>query len=311
MTDNIQVVRRPDNHITLTAKCESIKQKINGIISLNKKLSLQTQDQPDIEKITDTLCVSDITSIIPARILDLHDKTTAYPGANCWNTSLYTNKIVQSRRATAESEMTYWMNSPLCRELKNDEEELPGDIIAIRTNYGNTPIEMHGFVYLTSDFSFSKSGFDIQFPYEFTSSEYVYHLFALGDYEEYSANKECRRVEGIPNADKCPVFANVFRCMSYAQYLEASDFPSKDIYKKLDNKLLSFEKKLSEAAVIARNFTSLKSSELNIELTALESEYLRDISNHIADSILWDSIKERIISFHTQIDLLNDELVKD
>jgi hypothetical protein len=308
MSYDIQVLRLPNDKISLTSKCEGIKEKIAGIISLSQKLENRSDKIPDIREESAGMCSADITNIIPKRILELHDRTTAYPGANCWNTSLYTNKIVQSRRATAESEMTYWMNSPLCRELKANEPEIPGDIIAVRSAGEDYILEMHGFVYLTKDFSFSKSGFDIQFPYEFVSSEYVYQTFALGDYGDYKANPECRKVEGRPDTSKCPVFANIYRCMSYDQYLGSTNFKNKNSYLKIDQKLLALEKEVSDAAAISRNFTKEKGIELNTEISAIEKEYKQYIESHDIDSPLWDSIKYRLISFHIQIDILIDEI---
>jgi hypothetical protein len=308
MYDNIQVVRQSSNQILLTAQCEAIGTLLSGLNVLKVRLGNQSTKMPLINQIENSLCSSEISTLIPTKILELHDTTTAYPGPNCWNTSLYTNKIVQSRRATAEEEMTYWMNSPLCRELLSDEAELPGDIIAIRNNQIDKPIEMHGFTYITKAFSFSKSGFDIQFPYELTSSEYVYHLFALGEYEDYKANPECRRVEGKPDMKKCPVYANVFRCISYDDFLNTTNFNSKNNYLKLDSKFLNFEKKLSNDVVVLRDFSMAKSLILTDELRLLENEYNSYISSHSIDSDLWNSLKYRILSFHVQLDLLNTEI---
>lgn len=309
MYDNIQVVKSVNNQITLTAKCESIQSKIDSIIGLGKKIENQSVDEvPSINQQKDNLCSTNITSIVPKRILDLHDTTTAYPGPNCWNTSLYTNKIVQYRRSVAPEEMTYWMSSPLCRELKANEKEQPGDIIAIRTGGSDAPVEMHGFVYLTKDFSFSKSGFDTQFHYELVSTEYVYQLFALGEYDEYNPNKECRKVEGIPDFEKCPTYANVYRCISYEQYLNSSSFPSKETYLKFDSKILDYERRLADEVDWKRNFNKEKLKAMTEELNLLENEYIQYTNVHENDSVLWDSIKNRISSFRTQLDLLEREI---
>lgn len=310
MYDNIQVIRQENNQITLTAKCESIESKIDGIISLSKKIETRSANLTSIiRQRKENLCSVNITPIIPKRILDLHDSTTAYPGPNCWNTSLYTNKIVQSRRSTSKEEMHYWMTSPLCRELKDFELEKAGDIIAIRENNSDIPDnEMHAFIYLTHDLSFSKSGFDTQFPYELISSERVYQTFALGEYGDYKPEKECRKVEGIPDSAKCPVYANVFRCISYEQFLNSSIFPSKNIYTKLDLKVLAFEKKLSDATIWKVNFTKEIALALSKQLAGLEKEYTQYINSHGSDSTLWESIKFRMISYHEQLDLLNKEI---
>jgi len=244
------------------------------------------------------------------RMQSLQGTTTAYPGPNCWNTSLFISEIAQYRRAVAEEEMTYWMNSPLCKELAVNEEARAGDIITIRSNNGESVLEMHGFTYLTKESSFSKSGFDIQFPYEFVTSEYVYQLFALGDYGDYKANPDCRRVKGIPDLTKCPVYANVFRCTSYKNFLNSARFLSKIDYKKIDDKFLAFEKKISEATVGSRNYNPEKAAALNQEFVIIQTEYVNYIKNHKIDSVLWESFNVRLTSFHVQLDLLADELGK-
>jgi hypothetical protein len=307
MYDNIQVVRHENNQITLTAKCENIVNDILSIIDLSKKIENKFSTVPVINK-GERNCSANITENIPKKIFELQDRTTAYPGPNCWNTSLYTNNISKYRRATSEEEMTFWMNSPLCHELGLNESELPGDIIAIRANKPDSFLELHGFVYLTPEFSFSKSGYDTQFPYELVASEYVYQVFALGNYDEVSANKKCRRVIGRPDQEECPVYANVFRCMPYDKYLSATTFSTKNDYLLLDTKMILFEKKLSDAVVIEKNFTQEKGILLTSEIDMLEKEFNEYINSHKTDSILWDSIKNRLISFHVQIDLLLAEI---
>jgi hypothetical protein len=310
MYDNIQVVRNENTEVYLTAKCDTLESKIQSLIVLNKKIENKTPVVADLNlhKNENNFCSVNITSLIPEKIENLHDTTTAYPGPNCWNTSLFINKIVQSRRATAEEEMTFWMNSPLCRELKEAEIEKPGDIIALRGNSTDKPIEMHGFIFLTKDFAFSKSGYDTQFPYEFVSSEYVYQAFALGDYGDYKPDPECRRVIGKPDANKCSVYGNVYRCISYEQYFRTAKFSSKKAFKKLDLKISVFEDKLSNAVVLERDFTKEKGAALDSELAEIENEYKKYIKFHPKDSILWESIRVRIISYHIQIALLQDEI---
>jgi hypothetical protein len=303
MRNNIQVERIENNEIQLTAKCENIENKIASILELNKLSPISTP----ITEMGQGLCSANITKIIPKRIVDLPDTTTAHPGPNCWNTSLFTQKVVQSRRFTSENEMTYWMNSPLCRELVINEVERPGDIIAIRVNNADAFLEMHGFIYLTDDFSFSKSGFDPQFPYELTSSEYVYQVFALGDYGSFRPNPECRRVVGKPDSDKCPVYANVFRCKTYENFLNSENFNSKEIYKTFDKKLLRFETKLSIIVLNEKNYSKEKSHELKNELNLLNDEYLSLSDSHSQDYRLWENMKFRIISFRVQINLLDSE----
>lgn len=307
--NDIQVIKDENNQIILTAKCDHIESKIQSLIELSIKIENQTPiKKPEIHRDINDFCSTHITPFIPKIILPLHDSMTAYSGPNCWNTSLFTNQIVPFRRFTSEEEMTYWMNSPVCRELQAYESEKPGDIIAIRQNSSDGPIEMHGFVFLTNDFSFSKSSFSAAFPYEFTSSEQVYQTFALGEYEEYKPDKKCRKVEGKPDANQCPVYANVFRCFSYQQYLDSSHFVSKNEYKKMDFKFLAFEKELSDEVILERPFTKKKGLAFTLKLASLEKEYNRYILSHSPDSVLWDSFKFRIISFRTQIDLLMDEL---
>lgn len=40
----------------------------------------------------------------------------------------------------------------------------------------------------------------------------------------------------------------------------------------------------------------------------LETEYLDFVDSHAQDSVIWDSFKYRLISYHVQLDLLLDEI---
>ena len=116
-----------------------------------------------------------------------------------------------------------------------------------------------------------------------------------------------RRVEGKADTTRCPIYANIFRCISYRQFLHSSDFVSKNAYQKMDSQFLAFERELSDTAILTKNFTKEKGRALTEELTLLEKEYTRYVQSHKIDFTLWDSIKFRTISFRMQIKMLMEE----
>lgn len=144
-------------------------------------------------------CSLDITAAAPEFVALRHGTKAGRWGPNCWNAALTANNLLARPRFTSPEEMTFWMGSAACRELEAGEAPLPGDIIAIRGSGGE---EVHGFVYLTPELSFSKNYLTAAAPYELQSPEAVY--------AEFPVPSGCRE-PGAP-AGACPVRSDYFRC---------------------------------------------------------------------------------------------------
>jgi hypothetical protein len=114
--------------------------------------------------------------------------------------------------------MSFYMNSPLCRQLNTGEKRLPGDIGAIRKNK-NPPEEVHGFIYISERLAYSKNGPEETSPYALQSLDNVFKIY------EVSEENECRE-NTFSEKSRCSIALSMFRCKSLDEYLkETKDVP--------------------------------------------------------------------------------------
>jgi hypothetical protein len=158
-------------------------------------------------------CGYDITDCVPDHVVKYYGDEPL--GPNCWNLALVLRNILPGLRYSSDEEMTFYMNSPLCRPLQNDEKKIPGDIGAIRELHPmKTGIrETHGFIYISDEITYSKNGYSYNDPYVLQSLEAVFKEF------DVPRSKECRLNQSSPSKN-CPQAASYFRCMSMEEYLE-------------------------------------------------------------------------------------------
>jgi hypothetical protein len=151
-------------------------------------------------------CKLVIDDSVPSFVHSLQDFKTAFSGPNCWNTVLRLSQLAEFSRYSSPEEMTFWMNSPYCRELTEAERTLPGDIVAIRDrkhDQAQAFDEIHGMIYLSENLAFSKNTSSRMSAYGIQRASLVYQTFRLMD-------SKCMKVKGQP-AD-CFIWANHYRC---------------------------------------------------------------------------------------------------
>jgi len=147
-----------------------------------------------------------LTGSVPRFYEAHHGSSPVCHGPNCWNSALVVADIIPSLRYSTPEEMTFWMTSPLCSEVPAQEDPKPGDVIAIRKADN---VEVHGFVYISPDLSYSKNGFNNASPYLLQPTEGVFLV--------YGVPKECR-AHRPPPAPGCPLKGVYFRCEGVAAF---------------------------------------------------------------------------------------------
>lgn len=158
-------------------------------------------------------CVYNITNCIPSHVAKYEGVNPQESGPNCWNMSLVFKEILPALRYSTPEEMSFYMNSPLCRMLKKDEKRVSGDIGAIRViNEGNFK-EFHGFIYISDKIAYSKNGFHKSSPYSLQSLDNVYSVY------DVTEKSQCRANELNSSLD-CDIATSFYRCISMKEYLD-------------------------------------------------------------------------------------------
>jgi hypothetical protein len=201
------------------------------------------KDEPQLDK-KKKICKVDITQCVPEHAKKFHDVVSKEVGPNCHNLVLVMKDILPALRSVTTNEFVYYMNSPLCRALENDEKRLPGDVGAIRSIEQFGQSEDHAFIYISDKIAYSKNGFgnDKKAAYALQSYDYVLNYYNVPQKKECNQNK-------IDRNSKCLVALSFYRCSSVQDYLKNTDDVPAQLMDSV-NKVRTFEKCSLEPSII-------------------------------------------------------------
>jgi hypothetical protein len=243
-------------------------------------------------------CSYDITDCIPNHVVKYQGINPEMGGPNCWNLALVMSDILPALRFSPPKEMTFYMQSPLCRSLKNGEERIPGDIGAIRNIGPNGLEEVHGFIYISDDIAYSKNGANKKTPYALQPLNTVYETYNVPDLAE------CKQNRTFPG-EKCAQAMSFYRCMSMEEYLKKNPEVSIELQKGIKD-LNNFESCLELHTISNAPLSKNIKNTLEDTMTVL-GEYIkqeaaeRKMINDPKYRFLLGSIKVRIDSIASQL----------
>ena len=283
--------RGEDGAIFLSgADCPTLERQASALSEWRKRLH-EPAGSPEACACAADACSLKVSGSAPDFVNLFHGVKAGRWGPNCWNTALVSDKILAAPSFTSPEEMTFWMKSPLCRQLGGGELPRPGDIIAIRNQAGE---EVHGFTYLTAELSFSKNYLIAMAPYALQSPEEVY--------QEFPVAQECR----LPGnaAPGCAARSDYFRCSTLADYLPAAGLPADAEYAGTAAKVLAAEKALSDLVLRWKTDPELKARAPQI--LAAANDILLPARTLAAGrpGLLWNALALRIDSLLHQISLI-------
>ncbi len=204
----IDVVRTSSGEILLqSSSCDGLIDEANNILNWTQSLGEQTGKIGDlISRPEDGNCSISVTQIAPSFVRLLQGAHAKVNGPNCWNTSLKFTGLVEYQRFSHADEMTFWMQSPFCKELNTNDILRAGDLIAIRRT-SSSPVtnEVHGMIYVSDDLVFSKNTSGVSSTFGLQRANLVFQAFRLTD-------SSCLRIKG--SSPNCSIWANFYRCES-------------------------------------------------------------------------------------------------
>lgn len=228
----IQVIQKGKEIFIQGNDCQLLKKEADALMAWTQKVKEKAKKEKC--SCSEGVCLQKVTAQIPAFAKDKQFKKSKNDGPNCWNATLVASKIVPQVRYTSQNEMNFWMSSPLCREKNTGEPLSPGDVVAIRNGDDG---EVHGFIHLSDNLSFSKNGYDRSMAYSLQDPDFVF--------DTYEVPKECRRKVGEP--EECHIWANYFTCQSMDDYLEKHPIKDKNL-KTMIKQINEIECNISEMA---------------------------------------------------------------
>lgn len=237
--DTIQVIRTSAGRLVLKGpNCDQVNKQVKALRAWTQKLKepLSAEDKKPSAHWFWRECTVDITDIVPKRVAQFHGVKPNFDGPNCWNSALVLSRLAKEFRLSWADEISFWMDSPLCRELRLNEKLEPGDIVMMRHVSG----EHHACIYISPELVFSKNGSTKTTPFALQSLEGVLKYYKI------PKESECRRTVGRSSSDSCWAWVNYFRCKSLEEY-EKSYAP--ESYQDIDHSLSSVERQIHERAM--------------------------------------------------------------
>jgi hypothetical protein len=191
--------------------------------------------------------------------------------------------------------MTFWMNSPYCRELAEFEISAPGDIIEIRGLKENQPQsydEIHGMIYISDDLVFSKNTSSRMSAYGIQRVSLLYQNFRLD-------NSQCKKIYGQSYA--CSKWANHYRCM--ASENDRLSFEKENIdFRELSFEVSKIENIISEYIMNGHGTYKENAAILKNQLDNLEDKLLRGDKHFFFQALLLE-----VQSLKTQIEIIKKQ----
>ncbi len=238
-------ITQSNNQFFLKTKgnCQFLKQQTLALIEWNLFLNQPLTHWEFNPVSTNDFCQTDMTSIIPLQVKNIFQQKPFQHGPNCWNSTLYLQSMNSFLRFASDHEMTLWLNSKYCRQLKAEEKNKPGDVIAIRNfkyddqmgHYDYQQIEeLHGMTYISDFLVFSKDTSRKDDGFNIETTEDVFAKFRVDNkkcFKKFGHNRDCLR------------WANHYRCISPQTDLKLtkeSDLILNDLYdqtEQIENKL--------------------------------------------------------------------------
>lgn len=123
-------------------------------------------------------------------------------GPNCFSTGMMIQGMISVNRQMELPELSFWLRSPLCRELELNEEPRTGDLIYLPRNGG------HLFTFIRSGLVFEKECYFKTCKYQFNSPDAIFNS------KDWKVKPECRRVSSKHPPEACSQFGHYFRCES-------------------------------------------------------------------------------------------------
>ncbi len=268
----------------------------------NKLCPLGTRS-PKVNSVTKK-CEYDITDCVPDHVVTYHGANPKYAGPNCWNLALVMKAILPSLRYSGPEEMSFYMRPPLCRQLKNDEEKIPGDVGAIRDMTARSPEEYHGFIYISDDIAYSKNGFANTSPFALQPLEKVLDIYQVPSMEECRSNE-------LSFSNNCGKAISYFRCVSMDEYLKkAEDLPS--FFVNSLSSISSYEDCLQETTMKAIPVSTVAQNNIVDALNALSfyvGNEIQETNRNPNPSVNFviGSMKLRLEAIAKQLKFNNDE----
>lgn len=311
----IEVFRSPEGVLLLQGgDCDGVRRQVSALRSWTRSLDETISGYPAHVPVREGGCIVGIAKSVPRFVRENHGFAPAQNGPNCWDTALVLAGLVPGSRYASPREMSFWMNSSMCRQVGPRESLRPGDVGAIRSRAALKErgfSEYHGFIYLTPELSFSKNGFSREAPFALQPLSRV-----LASYDVTHPEK-CDHVSGRPEG--CQSWVEYYRCEPPTDTIRSKPSIYSASYAYWDDEISEMEHQLArvasgkgrpqlyysrEAFVAALDQMAAGARKGRAKRHRANGLGAGGPGNSDEEQALWDSLLHRISSLRDQVRLI-------
>jgi hypothetical protein len=281
----VRVDQAPNGIVLLKGPCAEVDVTIQALMAWTSKLG--EQPSQGVKVANGSLCTSEISRALPAFVLESFG-FQGLTGPNCWNTTLRFHQMVSTARFSSGEELTDWMNSPLCRKLKETEHPEAGAIGAVRNQADR---EQHSFILITENFVFEKVGPSPTEPYQLISKR-----LALKEFESKLQSNEFH--------------VDYYDCQTLSHFLGAGVEVPSDL-KELSSSVTELDQRLNKLTLAIQKPTVDQLQDLSTQIQTMKIKVRSAQALHLDPHAkgepmawLWQSLINQLGSMQTQVYLL-------
>ncbi len=200
-TNKVLILNAPD--------CVSLKQQLKEIVSWKVARGEEVMlVEIDCQK-TPNLRQYQIQNLVPAKVLELHNRRASCEGPNCWNAALYEVDVLSKLRFSGSNEFTHLLSTHCkLRSAKAGELTQSGDVAAIRQrDHDGKWTEVHGFISV-GQLAFSKNDMGEGSPWLLRSVTDEFSIWGFGGEPECLSPDlgqiplSCKRIVSFYHCDR-------------------------------------------------------------------------------------------------------------
>lgn len=240
----LNIILCSDNKIILKSdNCNKLFHNANGLLSLSNNQLMTPASPPCTKNATSSGVISfqiELAGVLSDDLFNLlwnngpsSKNGQRITGPNCWNFALYYSKIIKSLVYTDDNETEYWLKSPLCQQIKNSRDLMPGDIITYHHGFALD----HAAIFVTQDLSFQKE-------HPFSDGKYVLSGTLQGiafGFSSWDSADGCWIIDGSNEnwrSLNCSLrYTQAYRCQSLNSYIMQfkTNNAEKEVFKIIDS----------------------------------------------------------------------------
>ncbi len=209
---SFEIQRQGDDVFLKSSDCSEVSALSNAIYNWKQKTDSYNCTLNPAQK--NGQCIVEISNCLPEKVKNYFAKRPTEGGPNCYNAGLVFMGLLSNLRYSTEDEISFYMNSGLCKKLGPNEKPIVGDLGLISMAGKKQPyFVQHAFIYLSEYFVYEKPNQHRDSPFIIANKRNTLSEYGLTENEAPDASTPYKGIDRE---------VTYYRCVSTKEYLGES-----------------------------------------------------------------------------------------